>query len=47
MIMMVALKIAPHSLLEEITEEAYMLLGAQKATDLDGLSHIAASVFLP
>lgn len=35
-------KIAPRSLLEEITEEAYMLLGAQKATDLGGLSHIAA-----
>ncbi|KFY81056.1 hypothetical protein V499_00169 [Pseudogymnoascus sp. VKM F-103] len=38
-------KIAPHSLLEEITEEAYILLGAQKATDLDGLSHIAADCF--
>ncbi|KFY60649.1 hypothetical protein V496_05277 [Pseudogymnoascus sp. VKM F-4515 (FW-2607)] len=38
-------KIAPRSLLEEITEEAYMLLGAQKATDLDGLSHIAADCF--
>ncbi|KFY23332.1 hypothetical protein V493_05913 [Pseudogymnoascus sp. VKM F-4281 (FW-2241)] len=38
-------KIAPLNVLEEITEEVYMLLGAQKATDLDGLSHIAADCF--
>lgn len=35
-------KLIPREPLEEITEQVYLLLGAQKATDLDGLSQVAA-----
>lgn len=35
-------KIAPQDLLQDITEQVYLLLGSQKATDLDGLSRVAA-----
>jgi len=35
-------KLIPREVLEEITEQVYLLLGSQKATDLDGLIQVAA-----
>lgn len=38
-------KVSPREdVLKEVIEQVYFLLGSQKASDLDGLSQVAASV---